>query len=95
VRAGAVVEYLLQPRAHFSVLQFSKAGNAVTLSQQKKNNTADVQRGRIHLDSGKLIPVATYLRRIRVAGCSFAAATAHDNAYTCGTQHPNTLNGFR
>jgi hypothetical protein len=28
-------------------LQFAKA-SAVTLSQQKKNDTADVQRGRVH-----------------------------------------------
>jgi hypothetical protein len=26
-------------------LQFAKAGSAVTLSQQEKNNSADVQRG--------------------------------------------------
>jgi hypothetical protein len=26
-------------------LQFAKAGSAATLSQQEKNNTADVQRG--------------------------------------------------
>jgi hypothetical protein len=30
-------------------LQFAKAGSASTLPQQKKNNTADVQRGRVNI----------------------------------------------
>jgi hypothetical protein len=42
-------------------VQFSKAGSAATLSHQEKNNTADVQRDIIHVNSGKFIPVAMYL----------------------------------
>jgi hypothetical protein len=30
-------------------LQFAKAGNAATLSQQEKNNTADAQRGKVNI----------------------------------------------
>jgi hypothetical protein len=30
-------------------LQFAKAGSAATLLQQEKNNTADVQRGRVNI----------------------------------------------
>jgi hypothetical protein len=33
------------PAATRRSLQFAKAGNAATLSQQEKNNSADVQRG--------------------------------------------------
>jgi hypothetical protein len=31
-------------------LQFAKAGSAATLPQQVKNNTADVQRGRVKIN---------------------------------------------
>jgi hypothetical protein len=48
-------------------LQLTKA-SAATLLHQEKNNTADVQRGRVYiwlyLYSGKLILAATYLRRV-------------------------------
>jgi hypothetical protein len=60
-------------------LQFAKAGSAATLSQQKKNNTEDVQRGRLnttdlYVSGGKLFLAAMYFRRVRVVGRSFAAA---------------------
>jgi len=55
-------------------LQFAKAFSAATLSQQEKNNTADVQRGRLYVNSFELIFVAMYFRRVRVAGRSFVAA---------------------
>jgi hypothetical protein len=31
-------------------LQFAKAGNAATLPQQEKNNTADAQRGKENIE---------------------------------------------
>jgi hypothetical protein len=63
-------------------LQFAKAGSAATLSQQEKNNAADVQQKRanvnwLYLNSGKLVLAAMYLRRVRLVGRSFAAAPTH------------------
>jgi hypothetical protein len=39
-------------------LQFTKAGSAATLSQQEKNNSADLQRGRVNI-TGFICTVAS------------------------------------
>jgi hypothetical protein len=61
-----------------AVRQFKRFASAVlTLSQQEKNNKADVQRGRVYirlyLHSGKLALAPMHLRRARVVGRNFAA----------------------
>jgi hypothetical protein len=57
-------------------LQFVKA-SAATLSQQEKNDTVNVQRGRVHIRlyrySGKLSLAPLHLRRARVVGRNFVA----------------------
>jgi len=57
------------------------ARGAATLSQQEKNNSADVQRSRecyrLYLQSCTLALAAMYLRLARVAGRCYAAALAH------------------
>jgi hypothetical protein len=58
-------------------LQFAKA-SAATLSQQEKNETADVQRGkskyiRFYRHSGKLALAPMHLRRAQVVGRSITA----------------------
>jgi hypothetical protein len=39
-------------------LQFAKAGSAATLPQQEKNNSADVQRGKVNI-TGFICTVAS------------------------------------
>jgi hypothetical protein len=39
-------------------LQFAKAGSAATLSQQEKNNSADLQRGSVNI-TGFICTVAS------------------------------------
>jgi hypothetical protein len=75
-------------------LQFAKA-SAATLSQQEKNNSADLQRGRVNIFgfictvSGKFILATTYLRRVFFDGRSFSAgAPALTHVFSvgaCGT----------
>jgi hypothetical protein len=72
VWSGAVAKCFFGPRAHCRSLR-------PAAPQQEKSNSADVQRGRVglHVGSGKLILAVMYLRRVRVAGRSYAAAPAH------------------
>jgi hypothetical protein len=70
-------------------LQFAKA-SAATLSQQEKNDTEDLQRGkstyiRLYRHSGKLALAPMRLRRAQVVGRSFAAgAQPLTNVCTAG-----------
>jgi hypothetical protein len=78
-------------------LQFAKA-SAATLPQQEKNNSADLQRGRVtiffrlYLYSGKLVLAAKNLRQAFIDGRSAAAsAPALTHVCTvgaCGTKPP-------
>jgi hypothetical protein len=58
------------------------ACGAATLSQQEKNDSADVQRNGVYITGflkyiGKITLAVMCIRKVRVLGCCFAAAVAH------------------
>jgi hypothetical protein len=65
-------------------LQFAKAGSAATLSQQKKQNSEDLQRGRVNISSFFLLGTLQYI----LNGSAFEVIGGVPSAHTQMSSSP-------